>query len=526
MQTVRPIFRLTPCPSPQHNSSLPNDTPTMITHRSAGVLLPVSSLPDAPYCGDLGEGARRFITWLADHGFNTWQLLPLHPTEEAFGYSPYAAQSAFAGDEVYVSVPDLPLTASQLSQVLPKGRQVKRTVDYASAKTYRARAIDLAFASISPNEKQDFEAWRKTQDWVEDYATWRVTADEQGSIHWPAWPEEHRSGKRRRGIAVDRVVYGQFCFARQWQLLQRTATELGVSLFGDLPIYPHLDSADVWAHQEIFKLTKAGTPRRVAGVPPDYFSADGQLWGNPVYDWGKLRKSGFDWWVRRIGFALQAYDLLRLDHFIGLVRAYEIKASAKTAKRGTYTSVPVDDLFEALQTAHGKLAIIAEDLGAEHPEVLEAMRKWSLPGMRVLQFAFGGGADNPHLPHNYLPQSVAYTGTHDNNTFRGWYEADAAKADRKHLQRYAATGKPKESKVHRIANRLVLASSSHLAVIPAQDILGMGAEARSNTPGTTERNWAWRVKAKTLYAAKPWAKVSDLLQVYGRDARVGEDEKM
>lgn len=503
-----------------HNDVRLGDTQSMTHHRSAGVLLPVASLPDAPYCGDLGEGARRFVAWLADYGFDTWQLLPLHPTAEAFGYSPYAAQSAFAGDEMYVSVPDLPLTASQLEQVLPKGGKSKRKVDYASAKTYRTRALDLAFASISPAEKRDLAAWRLNNDWVEEYATWRVTADEQQSIHWPDWPADLRKASRRGGTAVDRVAYGQFCFARQWEALQRYATEQGVKLFGDLPIYPHLDSADVWAHQEIFKLTKTGVPKRVAGVPPDYFSEDGQLWGNPVYDWPKLVKKDFAWWVARIGHALRSYDLLRLDHFIGLVRAYEIKASAKTAKRGTYTSVPVNGLFHALREAYGELPIIAEDLGADLPEVHAAMAKWALPGMRVLQFGFGGGADNPHLPHNYLPNTVAYTGTHDNNTTRGWYDHDATTPARKHLQRYIGT-KIKAKKVHRASNRLLLSSCSSLAIIPAQDVLGLGGAARTNMPGTTEGNWMWRAKAKELYAEKGWRRVGEELTLYGRDARVG-----
>ncbi len=495
----------------------------MIDERSAGVLLPVAALPGAPYCGDLGDGAREFIAWLADHGFDTWQILPLHPTAEAFGYSPYAAQSAFAGDEVYVSVADLPLTASQLEQVLPKGGKAKRKVNYAAAKTYRTRAIDLSFASISPGEKEELGAWRASNDWVEDYATWRALADEHGSIHWPSWPSEARRAERRESPAIDRIVYGQFCFARQWRALQQVATEQGVRLFGDLPIYPHLDSADVWAHQGIFKLTKSGKPKLVAGVPPDYFSADGQLWGNPVYDWPALEDDGFGWWVERIGHALKGYDLLRLDHFIGLVRAYEIKASAKTAKRGTYASVPVDALFASLEKAHGPLPIIAEDLGAELPEVHAAMEKWALPGMRVLQFAFGGDATSPHLPHNYVPRSVAYTGTHDNNTFRGWYERDADKPARKHLRQYAGR-KVKAKKVHRLGNELLLRSCSNLAILPAQDVIGLDRKGRVNTPGTTVKNWAWRAKAAELYDAKPWRKVGKQLALYGRDARGLEED--
>ena len=310
------------------------------------------------------------------------------------------------------------------------------------------------------------------------------------------------------------MAYGQFCLARQWEDLLRYATERGVRLFGDLPIYPHLDSADVWANREIFKLTKTGKPRRVAGVPPDYFSEDGQLWGNPVYDWPTLESEGFTWWVDRVEHALQTYDLLRLDHFIGLVRAYEVGASAKTARRGSYVDVPTDGLFAALEARLGRLPIVAEDLGADIPAVREAMTRWGLPGMRVLQFGFGGGADNPHLPHAMTEAAVAYTGTHDNDTFRGWYEA-ADKPTRRHLRVYAGV-EPKRKRVHELGQRLCFGSVAQLAVAPAQDLLGLPSAARTNTPGTTEANWLWRARAEELYAPRPWRRTRKLLAVYDR----------
>ena len=485
----------------------------MLTHRSAGVLLPVAALPGPKFCGDFGRGARRFIDQLAEYGFDTWQVLPLHPTERAFGYSPYSAQSAFAMDEGYLSVRDL-LGKADRKALRPGKDKAAGRIDYASAKAHRARAIDAAFAQADDPELTAFAEWRDGNAWVEEYATWRVSADEQASIHWPKWPRALRGDALREGPAVDRVAYGQFCLARQWQSLLRYATERGVRLFGDLPIYPHLDSADVWANREIFKLTKTGLPRRVAGVPPDYFSADGQLWGNPVYDWPTLESEGFTWWVDRIEHALKTYDLLRLDHFIGLVRAYEVGASAKTARRGSYVDVPTDGLFAALEARLGTLPIIAEDLGADMPEVREAMVRWGLPGMRVLQFGFGGEADNPHLPHNYSPESVAYTGTHDNDTLRGWYAA-VDKPTRRHLRRYVGR-KPKGKRVHRLGQRLVLGSTALLAIVPAQDLLGLPTGTRTNTPGTTEANWGWRADGEALYGERAWAKAAGLLTVYGR----------
>lgn len=485
----------------------------MLQSRSAGVLLPVAALPGARHCGDFGRDARRFVDQLAAHGFTYWQLLPLHPTHEAYGFSPYSAQSCFAVDECYLSVRDLLSKPDRKS--LKRGKRHRRDrIDYASAKIDRATALDLAFSRRDAAVARGFAEWRKVNAWVEDYATWRVLADEHWSITWTAWPKAERRYARREGAAVDRVAYGQYILAEQWRALKAYANERGVRLFGDLPIYPHLDSADVWAHRDSFKLSKAGKPRKVAGVPPDYFSADGQLWGNPVYDWPTLAAEGFTWWVERVAHALRTYDLLRLDHFIGLVRAYEVGASAKTARRGRYVDVPTDGLFAALQERIGALAIVAEDLGADLPAVRAAMARWALPGMRVLQFGFGDTGSNPHLPHNYEGHSVAYTGTHDNDTARGWYAA-ATKPERKHFREYVGGGVGKAN-AHEHALRLVMRSVAALAIVPAQDLLGLPSSARTNTPGTTKGNWRWR--AGDLYSRSHWQRAGDFSTIYGRRA--------
>ena len=515
--------------------------------RSAGVLLPLPSLPGPAHCGDLGAGARRFVDWLADHGIGLWQLLPLHPTDAAFGYSPYAAQSVFAGDECYVAAAEIaetltgswderaataaterevPSSPTATQQGIGRGEssgseteddhEPEARIDYAAAKRARAQALDGAFAGLGAVAKTRFAVWRERQGpWLDRYASWRALADREGSIHWPDWPTDVATPDP---AAVDRVAFGQYVFAEQWRRLREYARSRGVQLFGDLPIYPQLDSADTWADRHLFKLGDDGLPTQVAGVPPDYFSADGQLWGNPVYDWQAMAAEGFAWWVARLTHAFEQYDLVRVDHFIGLVRAYEVPAHATTARAGAYADVPTEALFAALARRLPAAALIAEDLGAEHAAVALFMHRWRLPGMRVLQFGFGGDADAPHLPHNFPADTVAYTGTHDNNTVLGWYRDDLDAAGRQHLARYLGT-RPAAQSVPAAALRLVLASAAALAVAPAQDILGLGSEARFNTPGTGSGNWVWRARPAVLYRPGPWAEFASLCEVYGRAPR-------
>ncbi len=511
----------------------------MIPVRSSGVLLPVASLPGPADCGDFGPAARRFIDCLASHGVGLWQLLPLHPTDASFGYSPYAAQSVFAGDEVYISTEDLAamLEESPTSETSAEslGRRSQKSeldlgstanergdfarskVDYARAKVDRAAALDKAFAQLSPVNLARFNDWRGRQAaWLEEYAVWRALADLHGSIHWPAWPlDEHGGALAASSLAVDRVAFGQYVFAEQWAALRRYAATKVVRFFGDLPIYPQLDSADTWAHRQLFKLDERGLPTLVAGVPPDYFSEDGQLWGNPVYDWVALEASQFDWWVQRLTHAFQNYDRVRVDHFIGLVRAYEIEASAKTACDGTYLEVPTEALFRQLARRLPSFDLVAEDLGAEHPSVLAVMQRWDLPGMRVLQFGFGGGPNSPHLPHNYSLHTVAYTGTHDNNTLLGWHSDELTPQERLHWAAYVGAPTDAASAVL-TALRLVLASSAATVVFPVQDLLGLDGGSRLNKPGTAQGNWLWRIDEATLFDVEKWKAFAQLNGLFGR----------
>ncbi len=500
----------------------------MLPTRETGILLPVSALPGPAYCGDLGPAARRFVDHLAAHGVGIWQLLPMQPTDEGLGNSPYSAQSVFAGDERYISVEAMIEEGWLPSEVHLYGdRSTDGRVDYSAALLARQSAVDEVWTGRGPGLRRDFERWRASAPWVEAYATWRAIADARGDIHWTNWPEELRSsgGPAVERFAaehtelVERIAFGQFAYAHQWGALRAYAAERGVRLLGDVPIYPHLDSADVWAAPEVFKLDAGGAPRKVAGVPPDYFSADGQLWGNPVYDWAYLERADFDWWVARLRYAFAQFDLVRVDHFIGLVRAYEVDGDATHARDGDYVSVPTEGLFRTLARKLGTLPIIAEDLGVQLPAVELFMRRWELPGMKVLLFAFGGGVDNPYLPFRIPDHSVAYTGTHDNNTVLGWWRDDASAEERAHLEAYVGRSKLTDAEALAAVLRFTLGSAARLAVVPVQDVLGLGSEARINTPGTTERNWTWRIDEKTLYEAKHWEEFAELRRLFGRVAK-------
>ena len=493
--------------------------------RQTGVLCPLSALPGAPHIGDLGAGARRWVDHLARHGVEVWQLLPLHPTSAAFGNSPYSASSVFAGDERYVSVEAFGGSGVQKSEST-RDAGVSGAVDYDEALRVRRGVIDALWAAPPAELLQEFEFWRQPNLWVDDYALWRVLADERGTDEWTAWPAELRApdtdavaafAKTHRD-AIRRVAFGQFLFARQFADLRDYAAERGVQLLGDLPIYPHLDSADVWANREAFRLdADTGRPTVVAGVPPDYFSETGQLWGNPVYDWDRLAADDFAWWRERLRYACHQYGRVRIDHFIGLARAYEVPAGDADARGGSYRDVPTDALLRALARDLPGLPIVAEDLGAEHPATALALERWRLPGMRVLQFGFGGASDNPHLPHNYPRTCVAYTGTHDNDTARGWYTGGASAEERAHLRRYAGGGavdtvSPGEAVAMML--RLLLASPAALRIAPVQDVLGLGGEARVNTPGTARGNWTWRAGEGELYGEGAWERFGGLLATY------------
>jgi 4-alpha-glucanotransferase len=435
----------------------------LLEQRRSGVLLHPTSLisgEGAHQRGSLGERGRALIDWLAQAGFSTWQVLPLGPPGD--GGSPYWARSDFAGDVSLIDQFELP---------------------------------DLNAL------RQDYEAFRVAQRWLEDYVLFESLASRfQGA--WWDWPLEYRT-RNPQALSqfasdnegdLERRRIEQWQFDWQWRALRRYATERGVLLLGDLPIYVAPDSVATWADRGQFQLNPNGRPSQLAGVPPDYFSEDGQLWGNPLYDWTQAARDGFSFWRARLSRQLQRFDLVRIDHFRGLVGYWSVPAGARTAREGRWCAAPGQALFQALQRDFPSMPLIAEDLGVITPEVDALRTTFGLPGMRVLQFGFEGGADNPHLPHNYSHDALAYTGTHDNDTTLGWYRSLSAQQAQR-VQFYLHTS---DDGVPEGMQRAVLASVARLAIIPAQDLLNLGSEARLNTPGTAAGNWRWRLPGGAL----------------------------
>ena len=479
-------------------------TDSPIAGRASGVLLHPTSLPGAG-TGDLGEAAYRFVDWLADAEQSLWQMLPLVAVNE--GGSPYNALSAFAGNPLLLSPQDLVHhgllePADAAAPNLPWD-----TIDFPAVFAWKENVVRAAyrvFRDAGDEElRADFDAYRRDEAyWLDDYALFRALRERHGG-GWVTWPEPLRRrdpdalAEARRALAedVDRRAYSQFLFDRQWSALHRHARRHGIRVVGDVPIFVAHDSADVWANPHIFHLDDRGLPTVVSGVPPDYFSATGQLWGNPLYRWDVLKEEGYRWWIDRFRRTLGMVDVVRIDHFRGFEAYWEVGAGEPTAIHGRWIPGPGRDLFDALHRALGPLPLIAEDLGLITPQV-EALRDaLGLPGMRVLQFAFGGDdPENPHLPRNYVPNAVAYTGTHDNDTAEGWMAGGASDAERAALA--ALAGEAGDAHWRMIEQ--VMRSDAGWAVVPAQDVLGLGTEARMNTPGERDGNWAWRMRPGAL----------------------------
>ena len=491
--------------------------------RSAGVLLHPTSLPGPYGIGDLGPAARDWVDTLAAAGQSYWQILPLSPT--GYGDSPYQSFSAFAGNAALVS-PELLardglLTAEDLRSApsLPEGR-----ADYDRAGPFKGRLLKQAWerfrAGRADTLRDEFDAFRRQKaSWLDDYALFMALKDAHGGANWRDWPaplrrrEPEALAEARRSLAeqVGQYQFQQFLFFRQWRAVKEYANSRGVRLIGDAPIFVSADSADVWANPEIFLLDEQRRPTAVAGVPPDYFSPTGQLWGNPLYNWDALKQTGYGWWVNRIRTVMEKVDLVRLDHFRGFAAAWHVPAGEETAVNGRWVPGPGADLFETLRAELGGLPIIAEDLGEITPDVYELRDRFGLPGMKVLHFAFGETAANPFLPHNYERNAVAYTGTHDNDTTLGWYQhLDEGRKD--HVRRYLA--RPDDDIVWNLI-RLAWASVANLAVVPAQDVLELGSEARMNFPGRPEGNWRWRLLPGQFGEAAR-DRLAEMTELYGR----------
>ena len=497
-----------------------------MTRRTSGLLLHVTSLPSRFGVGDLGPGAFAFLDYMEQAGQRLWQILPLCPV--GYGNSPYASPSTFAADEFLVSpetlVEDGLLTEADLADApsFPEDR-----VAFQAARIYKDALLDLAYARFregaAPGLAEPYRAFRQEHaHWLDRYALFTVLKDLHGGAQWNEW-DRALAGRNADALeaagsqnaeAMDRVRFGQFIFWRQWRTLRAYAHSKGIQIFGDLPIYVAYDSADVWGDQNLFHLDEAGQPTHVAGVPPDYFSATGQRWGNPLYRWDKMREGGYAWWRRRLAHTLSMVDLLRLDHFRGFEAYWSVPAHEPTAITGTWETGPGADLFRAFEDECGSpLPIVAEDLGIITDGVRDLMREFGFPGMAILQFAFGGRHDSDFLPHTYRRGLAAYTGTHDNNTFQGWWDEEATPEEKAHARAYLELDGTTPA---RAAVRALMASVADIVVTPVQDVLGLAADARMNTPGTVgDENWAWRVRADHLTdASAAWMR--DLAMLYGR----------
>ncbi|BAJ64129.1 4-alpha-glucanotransferase [Anaerolinea thermophila UNI-1] len=491
--------------------------------RASGILLHPTSLPGPDGIGDLGPEAYRWVNFLAESGCSLWQILPLGPT--GFGDSPYQCFSAFAGNPYLVS-PALLLDEGLLTSedLADRPEFPASRVDYGPVIQWKLTLLDRAYVrfkrSTSQKRKAAFEAFKEEQRaWLLDFSLFMAIKEAHGGASWDYWPEPLRKRDpealnafhRAHEVDVERHSFRQFLFFRQWQALRQYAHEKGVQIIGDVPIFVAYDSADVWSHPDLFYLDETGKPTVVAGVPPDYFSATGQLWGNPLYRWDYHRETGFAWWLERLKATFAMVDIVRLDHFRGFAGYWEVPYGMPTAEKGRWVPGPGIALFEAIRNALGGLPIIAEDLGEITPDVIELREQLGLPGMKIFQFAFASDADDPFLPHNYVQNCVAYTGTHDNDTAIGWYNS-APEKERDFVRRYLARS---GEDIAWDMIRAVWSSVAMFAIAPLQDFLKLGPEARMNYPGRPAGNWGWRYEAFMLDDGLK-NRIKEINYLYGR----------
>jgi 4-alpha-glucanotransferase len=484
--------------------------------RKSGILLHPTSLPGELGIGDLGKWAYRFVDFLAECGHNLWQILPLGPT--GFGHSPYQAYSSIAGNPLLISLQSLIDQGWLLpDDLLGTPRFPESTIDFDRVIPFKKRLLKKAAAAFfrqSPNPLQkEFQKFcSENKSWLDPFAGFAALKEANAEVAWIDWHQKTPAGDQD----ISEQQFMQFEFFRQWKAVKAYCGERGVQIIGDIPIFVAHDSADVWANPELFDLDEKGYPRTVAGVPPDYFSEYGQRWGNPLYRWDIMEGNGYSWWLERLKFMLSIVDVIRLDHFRGFEKYWEIPSDSKTAVEGHWVAGPGDRFFQVLQETFGKLPFIAEDLGYITAEVHELRDRWKFPGMRVLQFAFGDEApENPHKPHNFIKNCVVYTGTHDNDTSAGWFAANGDKeacAERKSALQYMGS-----NGVDVVWDfiRLALSSVADTVILPMQDVLGLGSEARMNLPATTGNNWRWRMR-KDQMKSELAMRLREMNRIYGR----------
>ncbi len=485
----------------------------VLDRRRAGVLLHPTSLPGPFDHGVLGPDARRFIDFLGSAGFTVWQTLPLGPVDVTL--SPYRVKSSRAGNPRLIAL-DLPDDAAWR----PSAAALDGTRNWDSRRKLIRQSCDQFCRLASEADRRRFASFiRSERAWLRPFALFEALQERFDGRAWWEWPERlrNRDTEALRRVRIEErrtirhIAFEQFVFANEWQALKKYANDRGISLFGDLPIYIDLDSVDVWWKRELFFIEENGRPIRVAGVPPDYFSEDGQLWGNPIYDWERMQSDGFRWWIDRVRAELDRFDLVRIDHFRALEAYWEIPGGATTAKDGRWTAGPGADLLEALSKEVAIDRLVAEDLGTVTPAVYALRDRFGIPGVLVLQFAFDGSRDNPFLPSNHCVHTVVYSGTHDNDTTVGWY----ASLDERTREFANHQLQCRSEEIPRALIRAVLESPAKLAILPMQDLLEIGSQHRMNTPGTTTGNWAWRFSWEAPTSSHV-RRYRDLLERFGR----------
>ena len=491
--------------------------------RESGILLPISSLPSAYGIGCFSKEAYEFVDFLAESRQTYWQVLPMGPT--GYGDSPYQSFSTFAGNPYFVDFEEFIekkwLTKKECEKC--DWGSDSENVDYGKVYQNRFRLLKKAFAKSGIENDHSFKKFVKANAWwLDDYALFMALKENFGGKSYSLWPSDikkHNKSAVKKYAAdpkySDEVMcyrFIQYFFFRQWRKLKEYANEKGVKIVGDIPLYVAYDSADTWSHPELFKLDKNADPTGVAGCPPDYFSATGQLWGNPLYDWDYHKKTGYAWWMKRLSACFELYDVVRIDHFRGFESYYNIPFGDPTAEFGHWEKGPGIDFFNTIKKKLGDHRIIAEDLGFLTPAVHKLVKKTGFPGMKILGFAFDGNESNDYLPHNYTKNCIVYTGTHDNDTALGWYK-NASASDKKYARDYLGIKSGKDFDQALI--RLAMGSVADICIIPMQDHLSLGSEARINTPSTLGGNWTWRMKSD-IYTKELASRIAAVTKLFGR----------
>lgn len=494
--------------------------------RSSGILLHITSLPGKFGIGDLGPEAYKFLSFLKQSGHTYWQILPLNPTDGIYNHSPYSSHSAFAGNpmlispelleqEGYIDLEDFPI---------PSGFNDQKVI-FDTVELYKEQLFEAAFQNFSARKGvdpgyQDFLL--NHASWLDNYCLYLALREKYRKANWVEWPTDLRDREpaalkeatEELEQKIEKEKFVQYLFFSQWSKLMQEAHKQGIKIFGDVPFYVNHDSADCWTYPDFFKLDEEKQPTHVSGVPPDMFSDTGQLWGTPVYDWEELRKQQYVWWVERLRQNLLLFDVVRIDHFRAFAAYWEVQAGDETAINGKWKETPGIDFFKVVKQNFPKMPFIAEDLGVLDQPVYDLLEEFNFPGMKILQFAFGdSNRENPYIPYNHNSNSIIYTGTHDNNTTLGWFR-DGGKDLKDHLNNYVGR-KLSEDEVPEILHRMALQSVGNVAIIPLQDIIGLGGDAIMNIPGSTKGNWSWRVTSSQIPVERT-RELFDLNELHGR----------